>query len=319
MKIEPEVYIIIPIHALGLLKEEIQYFYPKWRFHWGEGGFVLFRTEKDFDLKKLQKLPITFSLCRGKLLLTGKKSEVKKEVKSALKKYDAHCVHYWDLIDETGEMGDRKTRGNVIDLIRYGNDMYALGVRFQVRGDFAPFNGASPIPKAKNSPSKGYYKVAEAFKHFRPLVGHDEVFLDVGCSPGGSSYFLLKKGYRVIGVDPKPLDKIVYKDFPEGVIQLNQPFSKLKAKSLKGLPPVSWILFDVDLPPLEALPKILKLMNKLEDCVGLIMMVKCGKTFSPSQFKELDKVILDYGPFELKKSVLPSLDKEFCLILSRTD
>ncbi|MCR9205501.1 MAG: SAM-dependent methyltransferase [Halobacteriovoraceae bacterium] len=319
MKREPELYIITPIHALGLLKEEMQYFYPNWNFNSGVGGFVSYRTEKDYPLEEIHSTQITFSLCKGRLIKKGDRETIESMVEAVQNEYKAHSIHRWDLVEETGTMGDRKTRGNVIDIIRFEQNTYAIGVRFQIRGDFAPYTGTSPIPLAPNAPSEAYLKVGEAFKHFRPLVGHDEVFLDVGCSPGGSTYYLLSKGFRVIGVDPTPLDKTVYQDFSEGFLQLNQPFSKLKAKSLKGFPPVNWILFDVEISPLEVLPQILKLMNKLEECVGLLMMVKCDGEFSPAKMGELEEVIKEFGFSDYRKSILPSLEKEFCLCVTRVE
>lgn len=319
MKREPEIYIITPIHALGLLKEEMQYFYPSWNFNSGVGGFVSYRTDKDYELEVIHGLQVTFALCKGRLISKGDKVSIENMVEEVKADYEAHSIHYWDLVEETGKMGDRKTRGNVIDIIRFENETYSIGVRFQARGDFAPYSGTSPIPLPENAPSKAYLKIGEAFKHFRPLVGHDEVFLDVGCSPGGSSYYLLNKGFRVIGVDPNPMDKKIYNDFPEGFLQLNQPFSKLKPKSLKGFPPINWILFDVDTSPLDVLPKILKLMNKLEECVGLIMMVKCDNGFSPARMSELEEIIKEYGFSEYRKSILPSLEKEFCLVVTRVE
>lgn len=319
MKREPEIYIISPIHALGLLKEEMQYFYPNWNFNSGVGGFVSYRTDRDYELEEIHSTQVTFSLCKGRLLKKGDKDTIDSMIESAKEEYEAHSVHYWDLVEETGKMGDRKTRGIVLDVVRFEQESYAIGVRFQVRGDFAPYTGTSPIPLAENAPSDAYLKIGEAFKHFRPLVGHDEVFLDVGCSPGGSSYYLLKKGFRVIGVDPNPINKVVFQDFPEGFLQLNQQFSKLKVKSLKGFPPINWILFDVDVSPLDVLPKIFKLMHKLEECDGLIMMVKCDEGFSPARMGELEEIIKEFGYTEFRKSILPSLEKEFCLIVTKVD
>lgn len=319
MKREPELYLITPIHTLGLLKEEMQYYYPNWNFHEGVGGFVTFRLDKEYSLEDLYEFQVTFALCKGLFLLKGSLQEIESALEKYQSEYETHTVHRWDLVEETGNMGDRKTRGNVLDIIRYERDLYVLGVRLQVRGDFAPYNGTSPIPIPERSPTKVYQKVGEAFKHFRPLVGHEEVFLDIGCSPGGSSYYLLKKGYRVIGVDPTPLDPVVTQDFPEGFLQLNQPFSKLKAKNLKGFPPVNWILFDVDMRPMKALPQLLKLMNKLDECKGLIMMVKCDQNFSPSHMGELETLVKDAGFTQIRKSILPSLEKEFCLLISRDE
>lgn len=264
-------------------------------------------------------MTVTFSLVKGSLIDKGDKSYIESLIDETQKKYGCHTIHHWDLVEESGEMGDRKTRGPVIDIIRIDSEVYALGVRQQVRGDFAPYNGLSPIPSEPRAPSLSYQKLGECFKCFRPLVGHEEVFLDIGCAPGGSTYFLLKNGFRVIGVDPKPVNNEVREDFPEGFLFLNTNYAKLKTKHLRGLPLINWIVFDVDTSAKGALPNLLKLMSKLEECVGLIMTVKLEQDFSIYDIVELEEMAKNSGYSEIRKSILPSHDKEFCFFITKVD
>lgn len=319
MKQEPELYFISLIHLLGHLKEEVAQYYPNWKFNKGANGFVTYRVDKDYDLQEVHDFSVTFSMVKGKFIDRGSKADIEALIEPTKTKYQAHTVHRWDLVDESGDMGDRKTRGPVVEVIRIDQDEYVLGVRYQVRGDFAPFSGTTPIPRQERSPSQAYYKLGEAFKRFRPLVGHEEVFLDIGCAPGGSTYYLLNKGYRVIGVDPLPVDKVVTEDFPEGFLPLNRSYADLKAKHLKGLPPVNWVIFDVNTASAEALENLLKLMAKLEECVGLIMTVKLDHDFKLQDVNEMERLALDYGYSDIRKSILPSHDKEFCFFITKAD
>lgn len=319
MKREPELYFISLIHLLGYLKEEVAEYYPNWKFNKGANGFVTYRVDKEYSLEEIHDFSVTFSLVTGKFIHRGSKDEVESLVEKTKEEYQAHSIHRWDLVDESGQMGDRKTRGPVVEIIRTDEDEYVLGVRFQIRGDFAPFSGSTPIPLEPRTPSAAYYKLGEAFKRFRPLVGHEEVFLDIGCAPGGSTYYLLKKGYRVLGVDPLAVDKNVTEDFPEGFLPLNTSYANLKTKHLKGLPPVNWIVFDVDTPSLEALESLLKLMAKLEECKGLIFTVKLDLNFKLEDVNEMERLALDYGYSDIRKSILPSHDKEFCFLITKAD
>jgi|GEM_PF-2514109 len=311
--IEPEIYVIGLIHNLAFLKEEMTAYYPHWGFHSGHHGFLTYRMDKDYSLEEIRDLKVTFSLCQGKLLFSGTKEEVEAKALLASEIFEAITIHRWDLFEEKGEMGDRKNRGNVIDILRTGKNVFHLGVRFQVRGDFAPFNGTSPIPMPENVPTTAYQKLGEAFKHFRPHLAHEEVVLDIGCSPGGSTYYLLSKGYRVIGVDPEPVSKVIGEEFKEGFLQLTRPFSALKAKNLKGLPPVNWVVIDIDEPARETLSQVLKLMNKLDECLGLFLTVKLDIGFSIKDIEELESIAREHGYGDIRKSQLPSHDKEFCL------
>lgn len=319
MKREPEIYLISLIHLVGTLKEEIADNFPAWNFSKGANGFVTYRLDRDYPLEELYDFPITFTLVKGLVLDRGELGYIESRLADAQKEFETEVVHRWDLVEESGVMGDRKARGPVIDIIRVGDEEYVLGVRQQVRGDFAPFEGSTPIPTHERAPSLAYYKVGEAFKRFRPLVGHEEVFLDIGCAPGGSSYYLLNKGFRVIGVDPEPIKPEVNEDFPEGFLPLNTTYSNLKIKHLKGLPPVNWIILDVDMPPLEALEGVLKLADKLEECVGIIFMVKLDYDFSIQQVREIEELARDHEFVDIRKSILPSHDREFCLFLTKAE
>jgi len=316
---EQEVYLIGLIHNIGLLKEEMATLLPNWRFNLGLHGFLTYRSEVTYTPQELREKDITFCLIKGMSLFKGTKNELDQKVDHFKEVYKPHTTHHWDLVEEKGIMGDRKERGLVFDYMRIAEDDYVLGVRYQVRGDFAPFTGSSPIPMPSSSPSKAYQKLGEAFKHFRPLVGHEEVFLDIGCAPGGSTFYLMEKGFRVIGVDPTPIDPIVREKFPEGFLQLIQSFSELRKKHLSGLPPVSWIVFDIDLPILESLPTLLKLTGKLDFVVGLIITVKMSKETSFQVVEEIDALLKDADFSEIRKGQLPSHDKEYCIVANKLE
>lgn len=318
MRKEPEAYFITLIHTMGYLKEELAQFYSHWHFKSGAHGFVTYTLDRDHSPESFRELPTIFALCKGRLLMRGSLGELEAKLPEIEKEWNAITVHRWDLMSEEGKMGDRKNRGHVIDFIRVGQEEFAIGVRFQIRGDFAPYNGVSPIPMEERAPSKAYQKLGEAFKHFRPLVAHDDVFLDIGCAPGGSSYYLLKKGYRVIGVDPMPVDSALREDF-EGFFQLSQTYAELKGKHLKGFPPINWIVFDVDTHPIEALESLLKLVKKLDECHGIIMTIKMERGFDLRALEDLDRLAYNYDFTEVRKGLLPSHEKEFCLVLNKTD
>ncbi len=316
---EQEIYLIGLIHNIGLLKEEMAIHFPNWRFNYGVHGFVTFRSEVEYKLPDLREMNITFSLVKGVSLFRGTWAELDQRREHFEKKHSPVSTHYWNLLEEKGEMGDRKVRGTVFDIIRIANDDYILGVRMQVRGDFAPYSGSSPIPMPEEAPSRAYQKLGEVFKHFRPLVAHEEVFLDIGCSPGGSTFYLMEKGFRVVGVDPIPVDPIITEKFPEGFLQLGQSFVELKKKHLLGLPPVGWIVLDVELPIFNTLPRLLKLVSKLDSVIGLIVTVKMNLEMSVDKVEEVDELLRNANFTDIKKGQLPSHNREYCIIAKKRD
>lgn len=316
---EQEIYVIGLIHNIGLLKKEMSANFPNWRFNYGIHGFLTYRNEAAYTPKELRDQNITFALVKGISLYRGSRAELEQNISKHHETYSPHTTHEWDLVEEKGVMGDRKERGLVFDIIRVAEDDFILGLRLQVRGDFAPYSGSSPIPFSDGAPSKAYQKLGEAFKHFRPHVGHEEVFLDIGCSPGGSTFYLMEKGFRVIGVDPTPISPVIKEHFPEGFLQLSQSFFELKKKHLLGLPPVNWIVLDVELPILETLPKLLKLVSKMDFVIGLFLTVKMNLEMEVEKMELVDELLEDAEFREIRKGQLPSHDREYCIVAKKVD
>jgi hypothetical protein len=316
---EKDIYFITLQHCVVLLKEELQKRYPTWNYKLGHHHFFTYTTDKAASLEDIHDLPIIFKLASGQLLQTGSFETIEKEAQLAQEKYQAQTIHRWDLVEEDGIMGDRKVRGPVIDIIRFTEGEYALGVRLQIRGDFAPFKGSSPIPCPDINMKHGYQKIGEAFKHFRPHVGHDEVFLDIGCAPGGCAYYLLEHGYRVIGVDVTDVDTDLKEKFKEGFLHLREPINEINVKHLKGLPPIDWVVSDIDLAGREVLPLLAKLISKLDECQGLFFHVRVDDSFELAELENIKKTIQDIGFGHIKTSLLPSDGKEFCLFAKKEE
>lgn len=314
-----ELYFITLQHCVGFLKEEIHNRYPSWSFKKGHHNFLTYETDKARTLEEVRDLPLIFKLSTGKLLGTGNLHDMEKRALEAQEEYDAVTIHRWDLVEEDGKMGDRKTKGDVIDIIRFSDDEFAVGIRYQIRGDFAPYKGSSPIPCPDIDMKHGHQKMAEAFKHYRPHVAHDEVFLDLGCAPGGGAYFLLDKGYRVIGVDINDVDPQLTDRFKEGFLQLKQEAAEINVKHLKGLPPIDWVVSDLDTNSRDILPFLSKLISKLDDCQGLIFHIRVDDSLNLEEVEHIEQTIRDAGLGLIRKGLLPSHGKEFCLFAKKED
>lgn len=314
-----DVYFITLQHCVGLLKEEVNTTFPTWQFKQGYHNFLTYGTDRQRDLEEIRELPLIFKIGVGKLLGTGDQFSIEEMTKAAREQYDVVTIHHWDLVEEDGKMGDRKIKGNVLDVIRYADGEYALGLRLQVRGDFAPYKGTSPIPCPEIKSKHGYQKMGEVFKHFRPHVAFEEVFLDLGCAPGGGAYYLLDHGYRVIGVDVKDVDAELTDKFDEGFLQLKQPVDEINVKHLKGLPPIDWVVSDLDSSFLTQLPFLSKLISKLDECQGVFFHIRLDDTLSLEDLKNIETTVAGCGYTLIRKGLLPSHGKELCLFAKKED
>ncbi|MBC99492.1 MAG: hypothetical protein CME63_17240 [Halobacteriovoraceae bacterium] len=316
---DQSLYFITLQHCNSLLKEEIQARYPSWKFNFGHHNFLCYETDRTRDFEEIHDLPLILKIGAGKLLYAGDEAGLEEAVEKARLDYDIVSTHFWDLVEEEGKMGDRKVRGLVLDIIHYNDQQFSLGLRLQVRGDFAPYKGSSPIPCPDIKMKHGYQKMGEAFKHFRPHVGHEEVFLDIGCAPGGAAYYLLEHGYRVIGVDINDVDNELRDTFKEGFLHLKQPADEINVKHLKGLPPIDWVVSDLDLSWGDVVPFLSKLISKLDDCLGLFFHIRMDDHFSFSDLEKIENEIKDAGYSEMRFGLLPSHSKEFCLFAKKDD
>jgi hypothetical protein len=86
--------------------------------------------------------------------------------------------------------------------------------------------------------------------------------LEVGCSPGGATTAMLKRGFKVTGVDPKRMDSSVNR-YPEFSF-IQKTAESLTREDLKRVNP-EWLVLDMNLAPLEALDEIQHVLKLLRE------------------------------------------------------
>ena len=71
--------------------------------------------------------------------------------------------------------------------------------------------------------SRAYYKLEEIDRKYNLFKNHKKI-LDVGCSPGGWTQYILKKNpkNKIVGIDLLPIDKQVYGDLKFYKMDLNE-------------------------------------------------------------------------------------------------
>lgn len=66
--------------------------------------------------------------------------------------------------------------------------------------------GMLPVAAPDDMVSRAYLKMEEALKWSSPPVARGDLWVELGCAPGGASQALLERGFEVIGVDPAEVD-----------------------------------------------------------------------------------------------------------------
>jgi len=304
------VYIHVLVHNQALLQEEVSLKFPNWEEVSSGHGLLIFKTLREYSLEELSECELTFALGFGRSLLTSYATDLDSHLKKYLDQFKTSITHYWDLCGDDITMGDRKTRGPVLDVFKE-NDQYHIGVRFQLRGDFAPFKGSGPLPKSTKVDDDQYQVLAESFKHFRPLVAHDEIFLNIKGSAGGRACYLLEKGFRVIGLGLDDIVPQVKQHLDEDYLHIFKDLSEINASTFVGLPPIDWIVAQVRDDETSSLRKMIKILDKHFESRGLLLTIEVTSLKNAMNFIELIKA----EDFEtLRTGQLPSHKREFSLL-----
>lgn len=149
-----------------------------------------------------------------------------------------------------------------------------------------------PIQVPEQAPSRAYAKIEEVLQIYDINMSSDDVIVEVGSSPGGTSFSLLSRGVKQLyGVDPCPNDRL------HAPIVLNHPNfipikSKLEQLNYSNLPiSATWLLCDANIPPLEALPHLLKIAQRYSNTLkGMIFTCKINDEL----FNDKPEVLLKY-------------------------
>lgn len=115
--------------------------------------------------------------------------------------------------------------------------------------DVPPFPGGRMMTALPvQVPSRAWLKLEEATQIFSIPFQAGERALELGSAPGGATRNLLDRGLEVIGVDPNEMD-------PE--VLAHPRFTHVQTTSTnvvpESVPPLDWILLDVNVPPGTAL------------------------------------------------------------------
>ena len=149
-----------------------------------------------------------------------------------------------------------------------------------------------PILVPAESPSRAYAKIEEILQIYDINISSDDVVVEIGSSPGGTSYSLLSRGVKALyGIDPCPQDRS-----HDPIVLKHKNFipvkSKLEQLNYNNLPISStWLLCDANIPPHEAVTHLLKIASRYSNTLkGMIFTCK----INDEMFNERPERLLEY-------------------------
>ncbi len=192
------------------LKQEVHSSGLEWRSSYQEKGFVTFKSPLGGPLFSRSDLLRPFACARRMALSLGKFPDV-EAARAAACAFDGIEIHQVkisrrDSLQHVHPAPRLPQKGAAIaTLIETESGACWAGVHWHAEFLSPDPGGASCIEMPAHSPSRAWLKWEEARRFWQLDFANDEIFVELGCAPGGVLLALLERGHGVIGVDPANL------------------------------------------------------------------------------------------------------------------
>lgn len=214
---------------------------------------------------------------------------------------------------ETGRAllpGARAEAGDwVLDVIVAGEEPWWLGYHIHGPGHGPWPGGRIAVEMPPEAPSRAYRKLEEALIWSGAPVKAGDVAVEIGSSPGGASYALLRRGLEVHGIDPAKMAPVVLdfnKEKPGNhFIHLDRPMSMVQRSDLPQI--LNWVLLDVNLAPQVALITARRLAARPRGALmGVLLTLKLDDWKAIKHIPRFLNSVSAMGMVEVKATQLPS-------------
>ena len=206
--------------------------------------------------------------------------------------------------------GARAEAGDwVLDVIVAEDEPWWLGFHRHGPGHAPTPGGRIRVDMPPEAPSRAYRKLEEALIWSGAPLRAGDTAVEIGSSPGGASYALLRRGVEVYGIDPAKMAPVVLefnKDQPGNrFIHLDRPMSMVQRGDLPQQ--LHWVLLDVNLAPQIALITARRLAaHPRPALMGVLLTLKLDDWKAIRHIPRFIKSVESMGMVEVKATQLPS-------------
>ncbi|WP_047396365.1 SAM-dependent methyltransferase [Cetobacterium sp. ZOR0034] len=298
------IYTIVNIGSEKSLKEEVALKYPELSFAYSRPGYITFKDNSG-KLNIDSKLNLVFARAYGISLGRTNPENLEEEIS----KYKADVTHRFSLISdeksgETANLGD-----TILDVIEVKDGEFWLGMR-KVYADSWRVIGANPnliLPEA--APSRAYLKIAEALIWTNYEYRGEESVLELGSAPGGASYAMLERGFKVYGVDNALMDEDLLKN--PNFKHIKEPMQKVQDNDVPR--PCHLLVSDVNVLPSLILSQLKRFMSIRPGIHTVFYTLKIGDKISVKEVLKHIDTFKTFGFKEVRATQLPSNKSEIML------
>ncbi|MBC7429014.1 MAG: hypothetical protein H7336_10405 [Bacteriovorax sp.] len=280
------------------LKEEIRLIYPELVFAYSTEGFLTFKETRPLG-KTLRPV-----FCRhfGKFIRRGSYEELRSAWVGKTQFYSITGDIYESYPFQNGDW--------VKEIIKVSETQYYFG-EFRASILTAPTPGGfSTAALPDESPSRAFLKVIDGLSYMGVDLPENDYALEIGSSPGGATYALLKMGLRVEGIDPGLMDPICSNN-PK-FKHHRQSIQDFHVSSLKDH--VQWLYVDMNLAPEATLREIEKVVETVRPSLkGAFITLKMTKFELVSRVPMYLNLVGKMGLKVVMATQLPSHKQEFLI------
>ncbi len=314
----------------NLLKEEIKAFYPELALSYSRKGFLTFKNKGvKYDFETISQLQVTFAtrlgICLGKAEYENLKTNILKKFEQLSLSLDECLIHNFaincdSLYDASIEfnriVNQYSADGKlVLNIMTLGENEIWYGVHLIAKGITRYPNAQVDIPALDQSPSIGALKLAQTSELFSMKIKPRDLWLDFGCSPGGSSSYILSKEARVWGIDTAGVRDSILSHRSFKFIK-----SSVQDLSQEELPDVdiNWVHVDLNLNPNQAIKEVLRLCKRYNRSLkGILFTVQVVKMEYIPKIEEFEDLFYDWGFSSIISRQVPAHKKEYVIIAER--
>jgi 23S rRNA (cytidine2498-2'-O)-methyltransferase len=324
------IFFCVNIGNEDLLKEEIKTFYSELTLSYSRKGFLTFKNKGvKYDFNTIAQLNVTFAtrsgICLGKashedfkLTVTNKFEEINLDLDECIiHNYVINTDHLFNAASKFGGVINKYSADGklVLNIISLGEKEVWFGVHRVSKGITRYPNAHVEIKIPKSSPSIAYRKLAEVAELFALKFSSRDSWLDFGCSPGGSTAYLLSTGAKVWGIDTANIGESI-------LSHKNFEFIKCPVQDLsqEKLPDgeIHWVHADLNLNPNQAIKEVLRLCKKYNRSLkGIILTVQVVNLEFIQNIEDFEDIFYDWGFSTMISRQVPSHKKEYALIAQR--
>lgn len=279
------IFTVCQVGAEAALKDEIAHAHPELRFSFSRPGFVTFVNKGEREWNPDFKLRSIFARAYGLSEGKSKSATIAEDLaafvarKAFAKKPRLH-VFERDLYFPGDEPKDFKVGAfarsleleiPLLEPLAEGDPVvdvccveFADGRKDEIWfGSHTHHSGHSGLPGGRPeivlpsaAPSRAFLKIEEAILRVGAELKPGERALEIGCSPGGALYALLRRGLHVWGVDRDAPSSQLMSEFKERFRFIQSPMEFALPTDVRAPRDLQWILLDVSLSPDQTLPQV---------------------------------------------------------------